>query len=97
VRGRVGTSLRWTAEEDDQVIALFTQFASQLEIARALPDRTWTSIQQRYCKLVRPPDRIRVRRRTSITPGETYAEFALRISGDCLSNHADDFYPEGKR
>jgi hypothetical protein len=94
VRGRVGTSLRWTTKEDGLVIALFTQAASQLEIARALPDRTWTSIQQRYCTLVSPPDRIRVRRKPSLAPGETHADFVLRMNKDCQSNHADAFCPE---
>jgi hypothetical protein len=47
VPGRAGVSLRWTAEEDATILALFGRVATQVEIARALPERTWGSITQR--------------------------------------------------
>jgi hypothetical protein len=75
VAGRKGLSLLWTATEDAQVIALFTQGVSQLDIARTLPERTWTSIQQRYYLLVKPQHRVKLWRRQLIAPGETCTEF----------------------
>ena len=78
IQWRAGESLRWTPEEDARLAALFRQGASQLEIARALPNRTWGSIEQRYWQVVAPADRVKVWRRRVIGQGETYEEYMRR-------------------
>ena len=78
VPGHVGASLRWTAEEDARIIALFRQATTQVEIARVLPGRTWGSIEQRYWQLVKPSHRVKLRRKRVMETGETYADFTFR-------------------
>ena len=78
VPGRAGESLRWTLEEDARLAALFRQGETQLDIARALPARTWGSIEQRYRKVVAPADRFKMWRRQMIKKGETYEEYMRR-------------------
>ncbi len=80
---RAGPFLAWTEEEELRLITLMNSDSEQVEIARAFPDRTWSSIQQRYLML-RPKTQKRLRPRTPIVQlNETYYGY-LKRTGEAI-------------
>lgn len=78
VPGQAGASLVWTDEEIETLIGLFQSGKDQLEIASALPYRTWGAIVQQYQKRVPVPERFKMRRKRHIKVNETYIDYAER-------------------
>lgn len=77
----------WTQEEINRVVELMSSGAKQLEVCKALPDRSWDSIMQHYWAAV--PKENRIKRKPSkplINRYETYHEYLERTGRNSQSD-----------
>lgn len=77
----------WTQEEINRVVELMSSGAKQIEICKALPDRSWDTIMQHYWAAV--PKENRIKRKPSkalINRYETYNEYLERTGANSQSD-----------
>jgi DNA invertase Pin-like site-specific DNA recombinase len=78
----------WGTEELEQLKSLINQHASQVEIARAFPDRKWQQIKDKIYKSIGPG--MQYFKPRVIRPYEKYSDYLRRTENDDQVNETQD-------